>query len=588
MHDEGDRVRVMKTGSQFGDEGTVVDADFGGHVKIHMADGKVKSYLPSELGPAMPVYLGDPAPQVDKSSSSSSSSGGNVPNEHPCPHNILGQVKSLSKILMEMTDSLPQDDKVEAMKPVRAWLAKPSTTCKSPTSNTPPAVIHAPKVQKEVRVEETTAVRTHPSVARRVMNRAELRAIRYMFQLCDQNAKSRVETKQAISFLRACISSGVAPDATIRKLNLSDTLSFYEFHQLVMNLSGPEVGGGKKKMLNRLLTRSPTAANLRCRKDSNDVHKLASLLFVKNASQRGTTGKVSPSFPERRVSFYRQPQRRASFLGDKIASRNFADESGAETEDQHDDTLAQDANAIHPNSATAYRIILVTTMLVVYSSFSVSYRLGFDPEEVNVSLFARALDFVTEIWFMGDMYCTSRMGYIDSKTRILVMNLSKIRMHYLRSWFVVDFLSSIPLRLLELAFDGSGKLTALKLIRLFKLFRLVKVLTSVGESFEDFVFLRPSHLRLIKVIFVAYFVIHISSCFYWGMVRATCVVCDEISSQHYTSTCFSEGNPLNTGPSFTTASFCPPVSAPNSKLSICSNAFYLVFRVCTPQQGLEG
>ena len=155
-------------------------------------------------------------------------------------------------------------------------------------------------------------------------------------------------------------------------------------------------------------------------------------------------------------------------------------------------------------------------VLVVYSVIVVPFRIGFD---VGISNFPEALwEFFVDCMFLTDMVMTFFEGYY--KDEELVTDLYKIRWHYLKTWFAVDLVSSVPLDLIlglmnggvegcapfpfcgvveagvEAKFDNLESLKlfkTLKLVRLLKLARLLKLMklatsASVKEMIPDNMF----------------------------------------------------------------------------------------------------
>jgi hypothetical protein len=59
-----------------------------------------------------------------------------------------------------------------------------------------------------------------------------------------------------------------------------------------------------------------------------------------------------------------------------------------------------------------------------------------------------------ETWFLVDVGLNFRFGYLDEQTMNIEMNLAAIKRRYLRGWFVLDAVSSVPLTILSLVFPS--------------------------------------------------------------------------------------------------------------------------------------
>ena len=95
----------------------------------------------------------------------------------------------------------------------------------------------------------------------------------------------------------------------------------------------------------------------------------------------------------------------------------------------------------------------------------------------------------------------------------------RIRIHYLKGWFLCDALSSIPVELIKVVIGaGSKSLGSLRLVRLFKLFRLVRLLNLKAVQELEQIF-APSVVRLTQIWAVFLLVWHMVNCGYWAVVR---------------------------------------------------------------------
>ena len=55
-----------------------------------------------------------------------------------------------------------------------------------------------------------------------------------------------------------------------------------------------------------------------------------------------------------------------------------------------------------------------------------------------------ALGYVADAMFWMDLLVSFRTGFVDSK-QIVTMDPVQVAIHYLKTWFLVDFLSCLPL-----------------------------------------------------------------------------------------------------------------------------------------------
>eukprot|EP00854_Cymbomonas_tetramitiformis_P006362 gene6362-7624_t len=148
-------------------------------------------------------------------------------------------------------------------------------------------------------------------------------------------------------------------------------------------------------------------------------------------------------------------------------------------------------------------------VLILYSAFFIPLRFAYPLESVALDIG----DVMMEVIFVVDLVITFFTAIQDGD--ITIRDLKVIRSSYLKSWFSIDLVSSIPLSLMVYAGLGawvqSIKLTKLfrllRLSRLLRLFRLRK-LSSVEESLT----VNPGLVRLLKLVFFLILILHWLAC----------------------------------------------------------------------------
>lgn len=116
-------------------------------------------------------------------------------------------------------------------------------------------------------------------------------------------------------------------------------------------------------------------------------------------------------------------------------------------------------------------MILVAIMLPPSSPCMVPARIGSSPRP----LACVCLPLGSPLPFILHRYLRhiALAGYLQNLDQVLIMDRKRIAKHYLRGWFTVDLVSSIPLDLILL---GTGSVSsAEQLRRLPKIFRIVKL-----------------------------------------------------------------------------------------------------------------
>lgn len=84
--------------------------------------------------------------------------------------------------------------------------------------------------------------------------------------------------------------------------------------------------------------------------------------------------------------------------------------------------------------------------------------------------------------FLVDLVMNFRTGIVNEESSEIILDPKVIKMNYLKSWFVVDFLSSIPVDyiflIVEKGFDSEVYKTAraLRIVRFTKILSLLRLL----------------------------------------------------------------------------------------------------------------
>ena len=159
-------------------------------------------------------------------------------------------------------------------------------------------------------------------------------------------------------------------------------------------------------------------------------------------------------------------------------------------------------------------------VLVVYYTIIVPARMAFDtasPSNTEI-----LVDIAFNVVFIIDILLNFRTAVkIDG---VLIDDLKRIRNSYCKSWFFIDFVSSIPFDLIfVLAGDGedvemntkaSSINKILKFFRIFKLLRMLR-LSRILARIERYAKVDPSLIRLTKLVGILVSTWHMIACCYW-------------------------------------------------------------------------
>ena len=130
-----------------------------------------------------------------------------------------------------------------------------------------------------------------------------------------------------------------------------------------------------------------------------------------------------------------------------------------------------------------------------------------------------------DAFFFADIVVSFFTVYMDELGKP-VLNHRRIADHYVRTWFVVDALSTTPVDLVVEILDpssASGGVASLRLLRVLRLARLLKMvrllkinkLLAGAEGVQDMLNVNPAIVRLAKFFFLAAFMGHLLGCFWF-------------------------------------------------------------------------
>jgi len=121
---------------------------------------------------------------------------------------------------------------------------------------------------------------------------------------------------------------------------------------------------------------------------------------------------------------------------------------------------------IHPNNRVKGVFDMIIIVCVIYTSIvaviKVSYRVEF-LDTVDVAL---------DVIFIIDILVQFFAGYFDlGGTRFPVLNLRRVVMRYLQTWFLIDLIAGVPL---DRFVNALGPIGLIKVVRLLKIRRIMK------------------------------------------------------------------------------------------------------------------
>ena len=186
---------------------------------------------------------------------------------------------------------------------------------------------------------------------------------------------------------------------------------------------------------------------------------------------------------------------------------------------------AERSGLLFPSGPLKFQFDLLMLLMILYSSVTVPFYLGMDHLAEGAWWF---LEVLVSLFFCADLVLNFRTAYIDGDQYVL--DRKRIVSNYLKGWFTIDLLSSIPLELIDAvielltsidANDDADRiwfmryLRVLRLARLLRLLRLLKVQRYIN-ALDDAFNVNLQFVKLARVIAGMLYLMHVLGCtFYW-------------------------------------------------------------------------
>ncbi|XP_056586831.1 potassium/sodium hyperpolarization-activated cyclic nucleotide-gated channel 1 isoform X2 [Triplophysa dalaica] len=207
----------------------------------------------------------------------------------------------------------------------------------------------------------------------------------------------------------------------------------------------------------------------------------------------------------------------------KFSLRMFGSQKAVEKEQERVQTAGY--WIIHPYSDFRFYWDLIMLIMMMGNLIIIPVGITFFSEQTTTSwlIFNVASDTI----FLVDLVMNFRTGIVNEENSEIILDPKIIKMSYLKSWFVVDFLSSIPVDyiflIVEKGFDSEVYKTAralrivrftkiLSLLRLLRLSRLIRYIHQWEEIFHMTYDLASAVVRIFNLIGMMLLLCHWDGC----------------------------------------------------------------------------
>ena len=171
-----------------------------------------------------------------------------------------------------------------------------------------------------------------------------------------------------------------------------------------------------------------------------------------------------------------------------------------------------------------WSMIMLSTLL--YTLTIVPYLVCF---EDTLSPFLDYFNLCIDLLFCTDILINLCLAYTDNEG-VFITDIGTISKHYLKTWFFIDLISSIPFQFIEQQYMKTNYNKLFRLLRLPRLYKLIKVvrMNRIARIFKKYrivkkmLFILREHtgiLNLIKFSFTVMILVHIMGCLWYFIAK---------------------------------------------------------------------
>ncbi|XP_078490968.1 potassium/sodium hyperpolarization-activated cyclic nucleotide-gated channel 2-like [Ciona intestinalis] len=160
----------------------------------------------------------------------------------------------------------------------------------------------------------------------------------------------------------------------------------------------------------------------------------------------------------------------------KFSLRMYGSQKAVEQEQKRQESAG--SFVIHPYSNFRFYWDFFTLILLLISMIIIPVAITFFNDEMRTDSGWIAFNLCLDFWFLSDIIMNFHTGIIvEYGDGDVVLDLPTIRSRYLRSWFAIDLISTLPVDyLLQLTSGSSASASASRAMKLFRFAKIISLL----------------------------------------------------------------------------------------------------------------
>ncbi|CAG9319559.1 unnamed protein product [Blepharisma stoltei] len=174
---------------------------------------------------------------------------------------------------------------------------------------------------------------------------------------------------------------------------------------------------------------------------------------------------------------------------------------------------------------------MILTLFLLYTAIVMPFRLAF--AELKFFDVWTTIEIMIDLLFIIDM-CFSFISGVHSYEGTLHADIKYIIWHYLKTWFIIDAVSSVPYTLIDYWMGGGGNTTRsnnlaklLRIPRLYKLLRVIRIAKALkhykkhdlADKIQDMMQLNSRFYKLMTFLVSVCLCVHIMGCLWFFMAK---------------------------------------------------------------------
>jgi len=154
----------------------------------------------------------------------------------------------------------------------------------------------------------------------------------------------------------------------------------------------------------------------------------------------------------------------------------------------------------------------VMLVFIITTSITTPFWISFYGDSQNLSMVS--YNYFVDLLFAVDIVFNFYQGFYDDSYEI-VIDRGEIARHYVHGWFFYDMASNFSLLMLIPSFQKSAWLKFLRIVRVFRIAKLVKDSPAISKLFQDMLKVGAGVERLFFFLIASIILTHFMACLWY-------------------------------------------------------------------------